>query len=158
MAVQIVEASSAEQCAVIRELFTEYANSLEIDLCFQNFKEELAQLPGPYGPPEGRLFLAWENATPVGCVAVRGIAVGTCEMKRLYVRSAFRGTGLGRRLAQAAIDAARQLGYQRMRLDTLASMKSAIALYESLGFCRIDAYYDNPTGCAVFMELNLMTS
>jgi carbonic anhydrase len=152
---QIVEASSGERCAIIRELFTEYANSLEIDLCFQNFKEELARLPGEYGPPGGRLFLALQDAAPAGCVGVRQIAAGICEMKRLYVRPSLRGTGLGRSLALAAVDAARQLGYQRMRLDTLASMKPAIALYESLSFHRIDPYYHNPAGCAVFMELIL---
>lgn len=140
---------------VVRELFTEYARSIEIDLCFQSFDRELAALPGKYAPPEGRLFLALEVRQPAGCVALRKIDAGVCEMKRLYVRPAFRGRALGRRLANETILAAREIGYAQMRLDTLASMTPAIALYESLGFQRIPAYYDNPSGLAVFMELDL---
>jgi ribosomal protein S18 acetylase RimI-like enzyme len=139
---------------MVRELFKEYADSLEIDLCFQNFREELDTLPGAYGPPSGRLLIA---AAGAGCVAVRRIDDATCEMKRLYIRPAFRRAGLGRRLAQAAIDAGRELGYKRMRLDTLSSMQPAIALYRSLGFHEIAPYYHNPSGCAVFMELSLCT-
>ena len=148
-------AHSSEYLGTVRELFREYANSLEVDLCFQNFNQELAQLPGNYAPPEGRLLLAAEGATPAGCVALRKIGDSICEMKRLYVRPAFRGKGAGRSLAQAAIQAARECGYQRMRLDTLSSMKQAIALYESLGFHRIPPYYDNASPLAVFMELRL---
>jgi ribosomal protein S18 acetylase RimI-like enzyme len=136
-------------------LFTEYARSLEVDLCFQNFSQELADLPGRYAPPEGRLLLAQANGEPVACVALRKIDAGICEMKRLYVRPAWRRYGLGGRLAKAVIEAARTCGYRCMRLDTLASMTAAIALYESLGFRRIDSYYDNPSSCAVFMELSL---
>lgn len=148
-------AHSSEHLATVRELFMEYANSLEVDLCFQNFNQELAQLPGNYAPPEGRLLLAAVGPTPAGCVALRKIADEICEMKRLYVRPAFRGKGLGRLLAQAIIQAARECGYQQMRLDSLSSMKEAIALYESLGFHRIPPYYDNPSTLAVFMELRL---
>ena len=151
----ILEAHVSEHLAVIRELFTEYARSIEIDLCFQSFDRELAELPGRYAPPEGRLFLAMENHHPAGCVAVRKIDEDACEMKRLYVRPAFRGRGLGRQLSAQTISAAREIGYARMRLDTLSSMTPAIALYESLGFQGIPAYYDNPSGCAVFMELKL---
>jgi ribosomal protein S18 acetylase RimI-like enzyme len=152
---QILEAHSPDCIPVIRELFTEYANSIEIDLCYQSFDRELAELPGRYAPPEGRLFLALESGKAAGCVALRKIGDGVCEMKRLYVRPAFRSVGLGRKLATTIITAARETGYDRMRLDTLGSMKEAIALYESLDFQRIPPYYDNPSGCAVFMELAL---
>ena len=152
---QILAAHAPEHLATVRALFTEYANSIEIDLCFQSFNRELAELPGRYAPPDGRLFLAMANDHPVGCVAFRKIDDGVCEMKRLYVRPAFRGQGLGRQLAEQTLVAGRQIGYVRMRLDTLSSMTPAIALYESLGFHRIPAYYDNPSGCAVFMELKL---
>jgi putative acetyltransferase len=151
----IIEAHSTEHLAVVRELFTEYADSLETDLCFQNFDEELASLPGKYAPPEGRLLLATENGVAIGCVALRKLEDGACEMKRLFVRPAFRGKGLGRSLACAVIAAARDCGYIRMRLDTLSSMHEAAGLYESLGFQRIKPYCHNPTTCAVFMELQL---
>lgn len=143
---------------VVRELFQEYAGSLEIDLCFQNFGRELAELPGQYGPPAGRLMLAVHGDEFAGCVGVRRIDGVTSEMKRLYVRPAFRRNGLGRALALAAVAAARELGYERMRLDTLGSMTAAIGLYESMGFRRIAPYYHNPSGCAVFMELTLRSS
>src|SRR5215475_7341080 len=149
----LLPAHSSEHLATVRELFVEYANSLEVDLCFQNFSQELAGLPGQYAPAEGRLFLAAEGNTAAGCVALRNLGDGICEMKRLYVRPAFRGKGLGRLLAQQAVKAARECGYQRLRLDTLASMKEAIALYESMGFRRIAPYYENPSNQAVFMEL-----
>ena len=152
---QILDATTAEHLAIVRELFTEYANSIGIDLCFQSFDRELAELPGRYAPSEGRLFLALAGDAPAGCVALRKLDAGVCEMKRLYVRPAFRGRGLGRQLATQALSAARAIGYARMRLDTLSSMTPAITLYESLGFRRIPAYYDNPSGCAVFMELPL---
>jgi putative acetyltransferase len=152
---QIVEAHPNEHLTTVRELFLEYANSIEVDLCFQSFDRELAELPGGYAPPGGRLLLAMDGAAAAGCVALRKIGDGICEMKRLYVRPAFRRRGLGRSLATAVIEAARQTGYERMRLDTLVSMKEAIALYESLDFRRIEPYYHNPSGCAVFMELKL---
>ena len=152
---EIVQAHSTDQLRIIRELFSEYAKAIEVDLCFQSFDRELAGLPGHYAPPEGRLLLASDNSQPAGCVALRKIAGDICEMKRLYVRPSFRGFGLGRRLAESIISAGRDIGYERMRLDTLSSMKEAIALYESLGFKPIPAYYENPTGCAVFMELKL---
>ena len=152
---RIVPAHSSEQLPMVRELFTEYANSIEVDLCFQGFSKELAELPGDYAPPAGRLFVAYEANAPVGCVALRKIDEDICEMKRLYVRPSARGTGLGRQLAKLVIEGAREIGYQKMRLDTLASMKPAIALYESLAFHRIEPYYHNPSGCAVFMELRL---
>ena len=152
---ELIEAHQIERLAAIRELFVEYAHSIEVDLCFQGFEDELAELPGRYAPPDGRLLLALDEANAAGCVALRRIGNGICEMKRLYVRPAFRGMGLGRALALEVVAAAKKIGYHRMRLDTLSSMKEAIALYESLGFRRIAAYYDNPSGCAVFMEMAL---
>ena len=154
-ALAITAASSQEELATIRELFKEYANSLEIDLCFQGFERELAELPGDYSPPEGCLLLARDENRIVGCAALRKIGTGLCEMKRLYVRPDFRRQGAGRALARAIIAAAREAGYRHLRLDTLASMNEAITLYESLGFRRIPPYYHNPSACAVFMELDL---
>ena len=152
---QIIAAHHPEHLPAVRELFTEYANSIEIDLCFQSFDRELAELPGKYAPPDGRLFLATQKLESAGCVALRKIGKNICEMKRLYVRPAFRGRGVGRTLADSVITAARAIGYDLMRLDTLSSMSKAIPLYESLGFQRIPAYYDNPSELAVFFELKL---
>jgi len=151
----ISQATSAAQLAGIRALFLEYASSLEISLCFQNFEQELAGLPGGYAPPTGRLLLAQDGNQAAGCVAIRQIGQEVCEMKRLYVRPAWRSKSLGRTLAEAIIAAAREAGYGCMRLDTLASMKPAISLYRSLGFRQIPAYYSNPSESAVFMELQL---
>jgi ribosomal protein S18 acetylase RimI-like enzyme len=152
---QIREAGSPADLALIRELFLEYARSIEVDLCFQNFNQELATLPGRYAAPTGCLLLAFRENEPAGCVAVRGLEGGICEMKRLYVRPGFRRHGGGRLLAEGVIAAARRAGYTAMRLDTLSSMEAAIALYRSLGFRPIAPYYDNPSGLAVFMELDL---
>ena len=153
---KLIQAQSAEEIVRARELFEEYAAGLGIDLCFQSFDKELAELPGGYGPPAGRLFIAIDENQAAGCVALRRIADGVCEMKRLYVRPGFRGTGLGHALAEAIILAAREIGYQRMRLDTLpGKMDRAIAMYRSLGFKEIGPYYDNPVESALFMELEL---
>ncbi len=152
----IVQAQSPEDIDRARELFEEYAAWLGINLCFQNFEKELAELPGEYVPPTGRLFLAFDGDQIAGCVALRRLGEGVCEMKRLYVRPDFRGKGLGRELTEAVIDAARQIGYERMRLDTLpGKMDRAIAMYRSLGFREIEAYYHNPVAGATFMELSL---
>ena len=153
---KLILARSAEEISRARELFEEYAAGLGINLCFQNFDKELAELPGEYVPPGGRLFLALEEEQTAGCVALRRITAGVCEMKRLYVRPRFRGTGLGRRLAETVIQAARDSGYYRMRLDTLpGKMDRAIAMYHALGFKEIEPYYDNPVETATFMELEL---
>jgi ribosomal protein S18 acetylase RimI-like enzyme len=152
---RIIAGHSPEHLATVRELFSEYAQSLDINLCFQNFNQEMAELPGKYAPPAGRLLLAWNGTQAAGCVALRALGGGICEMKRLYVRPPFRRSGIGRLLAEEVIAAARRIGYERMRLDTLSLMRAAIALYESLGFRRIGPYYHNPCAGAVFMELAL---
>jgi putative acetyltransferase len=153
---KLVQAESVEQVVQARELFLEYAAALGIDLCFQNFDEELATLPGEYAPPDGRLLLALDEAQVVGCVALRRIDAEICEMKRLYVRPHLRGSGLGKSLALAIIEEAMQIGYTRMRLDTLPLMRQAITLYSSLGFKTIEPYRHNPVEGAMFMELALV--
>jgi putative acetyltransferase len=141
---------------VIRELFQEYAESLGFDLCFQGFDVELATLPGRYSPPSGRLLLARLDGLPVGCVALRDLDDGICEMKRLYVRPEARGTGAGRLLTDAIISEARAVGYARMRLDTIAPiMERAVSLYRRRGFVEIPAYVENPIEGALYLELTL---
>ena len=142
MAARITEARSDAEFACIRELFQEYAQSLGIDLEYQGFSNELATLPGKYAPPTGALILAIVNGAAAGCVALRALDSTTLEMKRLYVRPGTRGLGLGKQLVEAAISAARQRGYAELRLDTLATMTPARALYGSLGFVEIAAYGD----------------
>lgn len=135
----------------IRRMLREYEAWLEVDLCFQDFEKELASLPGDYAPPRGRLLIS-EGA---GCIALRPIGEAVCEMKRLYVRPEHRGSGLGRRLAQALIEEARVIGYSRMRLDTLPKMADAQRMYQSLGFRDIEPYRVNPVPGARFLELEL---
>ena len=140
----------------MRVLFHEYAESLGFSLCFQSFNEELAGLPWEYAPPSGRLLLATLDGTPAGCVALHKIEDGICEMKRLYVRPQFRGTGLGRRLAVEIVSQAREIGYSRMRLDTVvAVMGRAVELYRALGFREIAPYRENPMPSALYMEKTL---
>jgi GNAT superfamily N-acetyltransferase len=153
--VEIVHASTSAAFEVARGLFREYAASLGFDLAFQDFERELAELPGEYAPPAGRLLLAFAGVEAAGCVALRREAEDICEMKRLYVRRSHRGGGLGRRLAAAVIEEARAIGYARMRLDTVPSMREAIGLYQRLGFRPIAPYRFNPVAGAVFMELDL---
>lgn len=152
----IVEARLPQQIEQARELFTEYAQSLGFSLCFQGFDKELAGLPGKYSGPDGRLLLAEEKGKLAGCVALRKLEDGICEMKRLYIRPEFRGLGLGAALAHAAIKAAREIGYRRMRLDTVpGKMDSAIKMYRGIGFHEIPAYTHNPVPGAIFLELEL---
>ena len=152
---EIVRVASEADVRKARELFVEYAASLGVDLCFQDFDRELAELPGDYAPPDGCLLLAMYGIEPAGCVALRKSAGGIGEMKRLYVRPQFRGLAIGKSLALTVIEEARKSGYTRIRLDTLPSMKEAIALYRSLGFTGIEPYRHNPVEGARFMELQL---
>jgi putative acetyltransferase len=152
----LILAQTPEQINQARCLFREYADWLQIDLCFQNFEKELAELPGDYVPLAGRLLLAYDNGELAGCIALRRFDERICEMKRLFVREQFRGKGLGRQLITAIIQEARQIGYEHMRLDTLPpKMNDAITLYRSYGFKQIDPYYNNPVPGAIFMELDL---
>jgi len=150
------QAESPEQIAGVRELFLEYAQSLGFSLCFQSFDQELAALPGDYAPPTGRLLLATLENQPAGCVGLHKLDQEVCEMKRLYVRPQFRGKGLGRALAERVIASAREIGYKKLRLDTVEPMmQAAVAMYRTLGFREIAPYRTNPIEGALYMELNL---
>lgn len=153
---RIVQAVSKVEIERARFLFTEYNESLDFDLNFQGFDNELAALPGEYAPPDGRLLLAFVGGAASGCVGLRKLEDGICEMKRLYVRSEFRGMGVGKALAETVIREACKIGYEKMRLDTVPSMEKARSLYESLGFRKIPPYRYNPIEGAVYMELPLV--
>ncbi|HEX6111900.1 MAG TPA: GNAT family N-acetyltransferase [Geminicoccaceae bacterium] len=152
----LVEAQTPEDLAQVRRLFRAYADWLGVDLCFQGFERELAELPGAYAPPAGRLLIARIGGEVVGCVGLRPLEPEVCEMKRLWVAPGFGGRGIGRALAERIVAAAREIGYQRMRLDTLPDrMPAAQHLYASLGFREIPAYYHNPLEGVVMLELVL---
>jgi GNAT superfamily N-acetyltransferase len=150
------QVESQLQIEQARELFLEYEKALGISLCFQNFGKELADLPGGYAPPSGRLLLANFNGQLAGCVALHSLEPGICEMKRLYLRPAFRGKGLGRIMVETIIREARDIGYHRLRLDTIEPlMKDAVRTYRKMGFREIAPYCANPCEGALYMELDL---
>ena len=153
--IRLVRAETEEEYFLARTLFLEYAGSLGVDLSFQDFEAEMADLAGEYGPPEGIIFLAESKAGLGGVVAVRPFEPGVAEMKRLYVAPEGRGLGVGKMLARAAVEFAREAGYRAIRLDTLAFMTEAIGLYEAMGFKRISPYRYNPFQDAVYLELDL---
>jgi putative acetyltransferase len=151
---EFVHVTLAPDVEEIRSLLVEYGQSLNFNLCFQSFDEELRSLPGPYGPPRGRLVLARIDGFAVGCIAMKPLDAKICEMKRLYVRPQFRGRHLGKALASRLIDDARATGYRSMRLDTIrGAMDPAIALYRAIGFREIPPYYPNPIPDALYFEL-----
>jgi putative acetyltransferase len=152
----VLQAVTPAQIARVRELFLEYAQSLGFSLCFQNFDQELAGLPGDYAPPGGRLLLAEFQGELAGCVALHKLEPEICEMKRLYLRPKFRGKGLGGVLVQTIFAEARQVGYKSMRLDTVEPvMKDAVAMYRKLGFREIEPYRGNPMAGTLYLELTL---
>jgi putative acetyltransferase len=152
---RIVKAHTRRHMVLARQLFVEYQAGLGLDLSFQGFSAELEGLPGQYAPPGGLLLIAYHEGVAVGCVALRKLEAGVCEMKRLYVRPQARGTGAGRRLAERVLQEARKLGYERMLLDTLPTMLGALRLYRWLGFVEVPAYRFNPVAGTLFMQLQL---
>ncbi|NQV82463.1 MAG: GNAT family N-acetyltransferase [Rhodospirillales bacterium] len=155
MSIDIAYAEGRQDMETVRTLFLEYQAAIDVDLCFQDFEKEVSTLPGLYAPPKGCLFLAASGDEAAGVVGVRPLEKNRAEIKRLYVRSPWRGSGLGRRLAVRAVEAARTAGLKTLCLDTLDSMIEARAIYTSLGFSEIPAYYDNPLDGVVYMELSL---
>lgn len=153
--VEFKHITGQEMIEEIKQLFLEYAQSLEIDLAFQNFEEEFNTLPGKYGPPDGALILALVNGKGAGCIALRKISEGICEMKRLYIRDDYRGLGIGKKLINMVIEEARKLNYSFIRLDTLPSMQKAQELYRLFGFYDIEPYVYNPVKGTRFLELKL---
>jgi ribosomal protein S18 acetylase RimI-like enzyme len=157
--IQLITPDTPELLEATRQIFSDYAEQLGIDLCFQNFEAELADLPGGYAPPQGALLLALVDGEVAGCCALRALDTvdypNASEMKRLFVRKAFRRFGLGRQLAEAALDAARVAGYHSVLLDTLDDMESARALYAELGFAEIPPYYHNPIAGAHYLKVDL---
>jgi ribosomal protein S18 acetylase RimI-like enzyme len=153
---KIVHAETSEHIDQARVLFREYESWLGMDLCFQGFEEELADLPGKYEKPSGRLLLGFSQTDLAGCIAMRKLEVGICEMKRLFVRDGFRGRKIGIHLIETLIEEARKEGYKRMRLDTFPpKMGKAVELYKSHGFYEIPPYYNNPYDGVLFMEADL---
>lgn len=153
---RIYDAITEQDISEVRKLFSEYAESLNFNLCFQGFDEELNTLPGKYSPPDGFILLAEYNGKIAGCIALRKLKNDICEMKRLFVRPKFRGLGLGKKLCDELISRAKITGYKKIRLDTIRKqMKNAIKLYKSYGFYEIPAYYHNPQDDVLYMELIL---
>ena len=156
---KIIQAENKEQIETARKLFREYETWIELQLCFQGFDEEVANLPGKYAAARrGRLFLAFADEKLAGCIALRKLEDGICEMKRLFVKDDFRGQKIGIALIEKVIEEAREIGYEKMRLDTYPpKMGKAVQLYESYGFHEIPAYYENPYGDTLFMEKDLQS-
>jgi putative acetyltransferase len=153
--IEIIHATAPCQIDQARTLIREYTDALGIDLSFQELEQELADFPGAYAPPGGCLLLALDGSEAAGCIGIRELEPGTCEMKRLYIRSAYRGHGLGGKLVEAALEQARAMGYSAMYLDTLPEMESALRLYQSFGFQRTEPYYVSPIPGALFFKLQL---
>ena len=156
--IEVVQAESEAEIEEAKAIFREYEQWLGLSLCFQSFEEELVSLPGFYAPPDGRLYLARIDGETVGCIGLRKLSDGICEMKRLYLREAARGKGVGQALIEKVIADAREIGYAKMRLDTFPpKMGKAVSLYESHGFYEIEPYYENPHGDTLFMEKQLIS-
>lgn len=154
--IKIIQAITEEQIEATRKLFREYEAWFGMNLCFQNFDEEVANLPGKYAAPEGRLYLAFSDEKLAGCIALRKLEDEICEMKRLFVKDDFRGQKIGIALIEKLLEEAKKIGYEKMRLDTFPpKMGKAVSLYESYGFYEISPYYHNPYGETLFMELDL---
>lgn len=154
--IEIIQAETPEQIEETRKIFREYETWIDLDLCFQGFEEELTNLPGKYSQPDGRLFLAISDGKVAGCVALRKLEDGICEMKRLFLRDEFRGQKIGNLLIEKLIADAQEIGYKKIRLDTFPpKMEKAVRLYQSHGFTEIKPYYQNPHGETLFMELQL---
>ena len=154
--VEIVQAKTVQHIDDARTLFRDYETWFGISLCFQNFDDEVATLPGKYAPPEGRLYIAYDGDTALGCIALRKLERSICEMKRLFVRDTGRGKGVGKLLIETILSDAKAIGYKRMRLDTYPpKMGKAVSLYEDYGFYEISAYYDNPHDSVLYMEKQL---
>ena len=151
----IISVDSKNDMNYVRALFLEYAHSLPFKLDFQDFDQELETLPGKYAEPFGCILVAFIDKEAVGCIAIRKIENNTCEMKTLYVKSKYRGNGIGKELVEHSIKKAKEKGYDYMKLDTLSSMKGAVSLYKSLGFMEIEPYIYNPFENAVYMGLKL---
>ena len=152
---ELLHATTREHILLVRQLFIEYQAALGFDLCFQDFKTELATLPGEYAPPRGRLLLACQDNKTAGCAALREFSESICEMKRLYVRPEFRGGGIGKMLAVSLVSEAKKIGYEAMRLDTIPAMVEAIDIYRKLNFKEIPHYRHNPIPGALYFELRL---
>src|SRR4051812_279978 len=153
---EIIQVQTVTEIGAVRDLFVEYAQSLGFSLCFQGFDHELSHLPGDYAPPRGRLLLALVDGQPAGCAGLHPLTGDICEIKRLYVKPEFRGQQLGKRLAEEIIAAAKKIGYNRMRLDTVEDrMKTAVKMYCEMGFVEIEPYRENPMPSTLYLELNL---